>query len=241
MRMFRVIIAALLLTSLAAAQTGGSKQGQAQNATSSSLDRNADPCVDFYQFACGGWVKNNPIPADQSIWSRFGELAERNLNVLHGILEDAAKAEKRTANEQKIGDYYASCMDEDAINKKGAAALKPEFDRINSLKDKTGLPTLLAHLHGEGIGGLFRFGSGSDFKNAKEVIGQADQGGLSLPDRDYYLKDDPKAVQTRKDYVNHVTKMFQLLGDAPDKAAAEAKAVMEIETALAKGAMDRIE
>ncbi len=240
MRMFRVIIVTLLLASLATAQSG-SKQGQAADTTSSALDKTTDACVDFYQFACGGWVKNNPIPADQPIWSRFGQLAERNLNVLHDILEDAAKAEKRTANEQKIGDYYASCMDEDAINKKGAAALKPEFDRINALKDKAGLPALLAHLHGEGIGGLFRFGSGSDFKNAKEVIGQADQGGLSLPDRDYYLKDDPKSVQTRQDYVDHVTKMFKLLGDAPDKAAAEAKAVMEIETALAKGAMDRIE
>src|SRR5258708_1811054 len=242
MGMFRIIIAALLLTSLAAAQTGGSKQGQAApNATSSALDRNADPCVDFYQFACGGWVKNNPIPSDQSIWSRFGELAERNLTVLHGILEDAAKADKRNANEQKIGDYYASCMDEDAINKKGAAALKPEFDRINSLKDKAGLPTLMAHMHGQGIDGLFGFGSGSDFKNAKEVIAQADQAGLSLPDRDYYLKDDAKSVETRKGYVDHVASMFKLLGDAPDKAAAEANAVMNIETALAKGSMDRVE
>jgi len=241
MRMFQVIVAALLLTSLGAAQAGGSKQGQAPDATSAALDRTADPCVDFYQFACGGWVKNNPIPSDQPIWSRFGELAERNLKVLHGILEDAAKAEKRTANEQKIGDYYASCMDEDAINKKGSAALKPEFDRINALKDKAGLPALLAHMHGQGIDGLFGFSSGSDFKNAKEVIAQADQAGLSLPDRDYYLKDDAKSVETRKGYVEHVTNMFKLLGDAPDKAATEAKAVMAIETALAKGSMDRVE
>src|ERR1051325_5267624 len=151
-----------------------------------AMDKSVDPCVDFYQFACGGWVKNNPIPSDQSIWSRFGELAERNRQELRGILEQAAKASKRDANEQKIGDYYSACMDEAAIEKKGAAALKPEFDHINALQDKAGVAELLAHLHGEGINALFSFGSGADFKNAGHVIAQADQGGLSLPDRDYY-------------------------------------------------------
>ncbi|MGZ7055779.1 MAG: M13 family metallopeptidase [Candidatus Angelobacter sp.] len=206
-----------------------------------ALDKSADPCVDFYQFACGGWIKNNPIPADHPIWSRFGELAERNRTVLRGILEDSAKATKRSANEQKIGDYYASCLDEDSINKKGIAVLKPEFDRIAGLKDKAGLPALLAHLHGESIDALFNFYSGADFKNAKEVIAQADQGGISLPDRDYYLKDDPKSVELRKAFSEHVANTFKLLGDAPDKAAADATAVMEIETALAKGSMDRVE
>jgi putative endopeptidase len=196
---------------------------------------------DFYQFACGGWIKNNPIPADQSIWSRFGELAERNRTVLRGILENAAKATNRSANEQKIGDYYATCVDEDSINKKGIAVLKLEFDRIAGLKDKAGLPALLAHLHGEAIDGLFGFSSGADFKNAKEVIAQADQGGISLPDRDYYLKDDPKSVELRKTFSEHVANTFKLLGDAPDKAATEAKAVMGIETALARGSMDRVE
>jgi predicted metalloendopeptidase len=211
------------------------------NSVVTSLDKSADPCVDFYQFACGGWIKNNPIPADQSIWSRFGELAERNRTVLRGILENAAKATNRSANEQKIGDYYATCVDEDSINKKGIAVLKPEFDRIAGLKDKAGLPALLAHMHGEAIDGLFGFSSGADFKNAKEVIAQADQGGISLPDRDYYLKDDPKSVELRKAFSEHVANTFKLLGDAPDKAAMEAKAVMDIETALARGSMDRVE
>ncbi|MGZ7063685.1 MAG: M13 family metallopeptidase [Candidatus Angelobacter sp.] len=211
------------------------------NSVVTALDKSADPCVDFYQFACGGWIKNNPIPADHPIWSRFGELAERNRTVLRGILEDSAKATKRSANEQKIGDYYASCLDEDSINKKGIAVLKPEFDRIAGLKDKAGLPALLAHLHGESIDALFNFYSGADFKNAKEVIAQADQGGISLPDRDYYLKDDPKSVELRKAFSEHVANTFKLLGDVPDKAAADAKAVMEIETALAKGSMDRVE
>jgi putative endopeptidase len=211
------------------------------NSVATSLDKSADPCVDFYQFACGGWLKNNPIPADQSIWSRFGELAERNRAELRGILESAAKAPNRDANEQKIGDYYSTCMDEAAIEKKGIAVLKPEFDRINALRDKSTLPALIAYLHGQGINALFSFGSGADFKNAKQVIAQADQGGLSLPDRDYYLKDDPKSVELRKQYLEHVTNMFKLLGDAPDKAAAEATAVMNVETALAKGSGDRVE
>ena len=241
MRLFRLLVAAFLLTGLVAMNGFAQETKATANPLVSALDKTADPCVDFYQFACGNWKKNNPIPSDQPIWSRFGELAERNREVLRGILETAAKATNRTANEQKIGDYYATCIDEDAINKKGIAVLKPEFSRIDALKDKAGLPALMAHLHGQGIDGLFGFGSGPDFKNAKEVIAQADQGGLSLPDRDYYLKDDASSVQLRKAYLEHVTNMFKLLGDAPDKAAAEAKAVMGIETALAKGATDRVE
>lgn len=240
MRLSRVLIAIIFFMTVA-----GQIPAQESKTTSASvvsaLDKTADPCVDFYQFACGGWMKNNPIPADQSIWSRFGELAERNRQELRGILEAAAKAQNRDANEQKIGDYYSSCMDEAAIEKKGVAVLKPEFDRINALRDKSALPALIAYLHGQGINALFGFGSGADFKNAKQVIAQADQGGLSLPDRDYYVKDDAKSVELRKQYLQHVTNMFKLLGDAPDKAAAEANAVMNVETALAKGSGDRVE
>jgi putative endopeptidase len=238
MRLSLLLTAALLFT---CASMSAQESKTTANSVVTSLDKSADPCVDFYQFACGGWIKNNPIPADQSIWSRFGELAERNRLELRGILESAAKAPNRDANEQKIGDYYSTCMDEAAIEKKGIAVLKPEFDRINALRDKSTLPALIAYLHGQGINGLFSFGSGADFKNAKQVIAQADQGGLSLPDRDYYLKDDPKSVELRKQYLHHVTNMFKLLGDAPDKAAAEATAVMNVEMALAKGSGDRVE
>ena len=247
MRMLRIVIAVLLLTGMNLAQNPAGKHpparaGKIPSFDAAALDKSADPCVDFYQFSCGGWTKKNPVPADQPVWGRFSELAERNRAILHGILEKAAvQTAGRTPNEQKIGDYYASCMDEAAINKKGIAVLKPEFERIDAVKDRNGLPGLVAHLHGEGVNVLFAFGSGADFKNAKEVIGQADQGGLSLPDRDYYLKDDPKSVQLRKAYVQHVTNVFKLLGDSPEKAAAHARAVMSIETALAKGAMDRVE
>lgn len=251
MRMiYRLFVFCCLLAGLALAQTPA---GKAQSQGSSdipkyvpsfdekALDKTADPCVDFYQYSCGGWMKNNPIPSDQPLWGRFNELAERNRAILHNILEDAAKASNRDANEQKIGDFYASCMDEEAINKKGIAVLKPEFDRIAAVKDKAELPAAVGHLQAQGINAFFSFGSGADFKNAKEVIAQADQGGLSLPDRDYYLKDDAKSVELRKAYLEHVTNMFKLMGDAPDKSAAEAKTVMDIETALAKGSMDRVE
>jgi predicted metalloendopeptidase len=246
MRTIRFMAVALVLSGLAAAQAGGKGNGseepkQIPSFDTSALDRTADPCADFYQFSCGGWVKNNPIPADQAVWGRFSELAEYNRQVLHQILENAAKATKRTANEQKIGDYYASCMDEDAINKKGIAVLKPEFDRINGLASKADLPAILAHLHLHQVDVFFNFSSGPDFKNAKEVIGQADQGGLSLPERDYYLKTDPKSVELRQAYQEHVTNMFKLLGDAPEKAAAEAQTVMKIETALAQGSMGVVE
>ncbi len=246
MRMLRFLIAATLFAGLAGmpianGQNRASETKQTPMLDLKALDTSADPCVDFYQYSCGGWMKNNPIPPDQAAWGRFNELAERNRAILREILEDAAKATSRAPNEQKIGDYYASCMDEDAIARKGVAVLKPVFDDINSITDKSQLASLTGRMHRQGVEVLFGFGSGSDFKNAKQVIAQADQGGLSLPDRDYYLKDDPRSVELRKAYVEHVTNMFKLLGDPPEKAAAEAAAVMKIETALAKGAMDRVE
>jgi putative endopeptidase len=239
MRILCLLATALLLCGFCVAQNPAPASSAVPSFDANALDRTADPCVDFYQFACGGWMKNNPIPADQASWSRFAELAERNRATLHEILEQAADPkQKRTANQQKIGDYYASCMDEAAINKNGLAAFKPEFDRINALKSKSELTALIAHLHGEGIPALFGFGSLSDFKNAKMVIAIADQGGLSLPERDYYLRTGEKDVAIQKAYVEHVTNMFKLLGDSPEQAATEANAVMNIETALAKGSME---
>lgn len=235
-----------LLASLAAAQdTGTAKNNQEPvripGFDPALLDRSVDPCVDFYQYSCGPWMKNNPIPADQSTWGQFNELAERNRAILHDILEKAAKASNRKPNEQKIGDFYESCMNEDAINKKGIAVLQPEFKRISALKDKGEIAGLIGHQHSQGIDVFFEFGSGPDFKNANDVIAQADQGGLSLPDRDYYLRDDPKSVELRKAFVAHVAKMFELLGDPAEKAAAEAKVVMTIETDLAKGSMEIVQ
>jgi putative endopeptidase len=204
------------------------------------LDKNIDPCNDFYAYACSKWIAQNPIPADRSSWGRFNELQQRGEYIVRDILERASTDRPgRTANEQKIGDYYASCMDESAIEKAGTKPLAKDFQSIAAVKSKDDLPKEIVRLHGEGANVLFGFDSGADFKNASLIIPQVDQGGLGLPDRDYYFKDDPKSVELRKKYVEHVAKMFVLLGDDPAKAAAEAKVVMDIETALAKGALDQ--
>jgi endothelin-converting enzyme/putative endopeptidase len=186
-------------------------------------------------------MKANPIPADQARWGRFDELGERNRETLHQILEEAAKpSPNRDANTQKIGDYYAACMDEKALDAKGLAPLQPELDRVKNIKDKAQLAEEIAHLHRMGMGALFDFGSGQDFKDSSLVVAQLDQSGLGLPDRDYYLKDDPKSVEIRQKYLTHVQRMFELAGDKPEEAKAHAATVMRLETALAKGSLDRV-
>ncbi len=212
----------------------------------SAMDRTADPCVDFYVYSCGSWIKKNPIPPDQASWSTYGKLEDENRAQLRTILEDAAKATgARNAVTRKIGDYYSSCLDEPAIEKLGVKPLLPELDRIAGLKSKQDLAEYVAtsafppSLYGGGT--LFTFRSNQDYKDSTQVIAEADQGGLGLPDRDYYLKDDAKSEELRKAYVAHVAKMFELLGDKPADAAMEAATVMRIETALAKGQMTRVE
>jgi putative endopeptidase len=204
-----------------------------------AMDKTADPCVDFYQYACGTWLAKNPIPADRPEFARFDELEERNLAILHDILEKASvQSPKRTALEQKIGDYYAACMSEADIEKKGIGPIKPELDRIAALANKDGLAEEVARLQRDGANVLFSFSSEQDFKNANAMIASADQGGLGLPDRDYYVKDDQKSVEARQKYLEHVTNMFELLGDSPEPASGKAQVVMSIETGLARASLD---
>jgi putative endopeptidase len=219
----------------------GSLAQTAPGFSTANMDMTANPCLDFYQYACGTWMANNPVPADQSRWGTFDQLADRNRAVLHGILDKASVNDPgRSAIEQKIGDFYASCMDEAAIDKLGTKPLEPELRRIDAIQSKAAILDALVRLHLLGVGAFFNFTSTPDAKNSMQMIADADQGGLGLPDRDYYLKDDPKTVKLRGEYLAHVQKMLDLAGDAPSQAAAGAKAVLRIETDLAKGSLDRV-
>jgi endothelin-converting enzyme/putative endopeptidase len=205
-----------------------------------ALDTASDPCQDFFQYSCGSWLKDNPVPSDQSRWYRFSELDEHTRGVLRSILAEAAAEKNQTsANARKIGDYYAACMDETAIEAKGAAPLQPELARIDAIKDKSGLAAEIARLQELGAGTLFSFSSAQDYTDASRMIANPDQGGLSLPDRDYYLLDDYK--DERAGYLTHLQNMFGLLGDKPDMAAWEAKTVLKVETELAKASMGRVD
>jgi putative endopeptidase len=206
-----------------------------------ALNRNVDPCVNFYQYACGGWMAANPLPADQSRYGRFDALQERNRTLLKGVLEAAAADQtKRTSLEQKIGDYYAACMDEKTIETKGLAALRPDLNQIAGISDVKKITDVVTHMFLVGSPVFFHFGSEQDEKDSTKVIPVVDQGGLSLPDRDYYLKTDEKSVDLRNKYVALVQKIFEMVGSPTAEAQKKAAAVLAIETELAKGSLDRV-
>src|SRR5271155_282882 len=207
-----------------------------------NLDTTCKPCDNFYQFAMGGWMKDNPIPAEYATWGTFTQLRDSNLSAMRAILEAAAKSNAAPgSNEQKIGDFYASCMDTSAIEAAGLKPIAGELAAIDAINDRKSLDADIALLQREGASVLFRFYSAQDIKDSARVIATASQGGLGMPDRDYYFRDDDKSKQLRADYEQHVAKMLELAGDAPDQAATEAKTVVTIETALAKASRTRVE
>ncbi|MDQ6633789.1 MAG: M13 family metallopeptidase, partial [Gemmatimonadota bacterium] len=208
-----------------------------------NIDRKFGACQDFYMFANNGWIQKNPIPPAFSSWGSFNELSERNNLVLKDVVERAAREAPTTTDPatKKLGTYYSSCMDSTAAERAGIAPISDELSRIAAIGDRAQLKAQIARMHSLGLGSTFGFGSGADAKNARMVIANAVQGGTSLPDRDYYLRDDPAMQSIRTKYVDYMTKLFALAGDAPETAASDAQKVLALETALARGAVPRVQ
>jgi putative endopeptidase len=209
-----------------------------------NMDTSVKPADDFFFYANGGWIKRTEIPPEFSRWGSFNQLIERNNDALHAIAEKAAKtkADPKTAPElQKVGDYYASGMDEKTIDAMRTKPLQDELGKIDALKDRQDVLKEIAHLHMSGVNAFFNFGSGQDDKDSTREIAQAVQGGLGLPDRDYYTKTDDESKKLRDQYVDHVTKMLTLLGEPAAKASDDAKTILALETALAQASRTRVE
>ena len=210
----------------------------------SFMDRSVDPCVDFYAYSCNGWMKQNPIPPDRASWSVYGKTYAENQQFLWGILEQAARPDPaRDADRRRIGDYFAACMDVASVDRAGLEPVRAELDAIAALRSKGEIAALVGRLHSGPVdrGMLFGFGADQDPGDATQVIAFAVGGGLGLPDRDYYTKDDPRSVELREKYRAHVRRTFELAGHPAERAAAEAAVVMRLETALARASLTRVE
>jgi putative endopeptidase len=216
--------------------------GQDTRFSPQRMDTTCKPCEDFYQFVNGNWLKDNPIPAAFPTWGTFSILQQDNRKVLREILEDAGRGGPTASDAAKItGTFYASCMDESRIEVRGIAPIADELSRIDAIKDIQGLRAEMARLHGSGVPAVFQFFSAADRQDSSKTMVVISQGGLSLPNKDYYTKTDEKSKQTRSDFAKHVGRMFELLGHVPERASREAGIVMKIQTELADGSMDPVE
>jgi putative endopeptidase len=238
MKALRGIVSLLLVVAFSVTAILGQSSFSVAN-----MDTKTAACTDFYQYANGGWLATNPIPAAYPAWGVANVLAEKNRDVVHEILEAAAKntAAKKGSNDQKVGDYYASCMDEAKIEADGLKPIQAELDLISKVSDQKSLQAEIAHLHTFGYNAVFGAGSNRDFKNAADVTIGIVQGGLGLPTRDYYFNTDDRSKMIRDEYVKHIAKTFELMGDDPAKAASEAQAVMTLETKLAESSLPPVE
>jgi putative endopeptidase len=244
------LVGLLCTVSFAQANTDSESTPPLQHFNLDQIDHSINPCSDFFQYACHKWIEANPIPADQAGSGTFSKLVIWNVAAVHNTLEDAAKGANRTPAGQKAGDYYASCMDEPTINKLGITPLQPELDRIAKLEDKSQLPEVVASIHqiirpanlnfidAQYQGVLFGIYAIPDFNDASMMLPALDQSGMGMPSREFYLNDDAKSKEIRTNYVNHISKMLELSGESQAQAAKDADSVLEIETGLAKAAMD---
>ncbi len=238
----RIIANGLIILILAACATQSARTPVRAGYDNSALDRSVSACDNFYQFANGGWMKRTPIPAGYSRWGAFYILDESNQQKLHTVVEEAARANAATGtDQQRVGQFYRSCMDEGAIKRAALEPIRADLDRINALRSTSDLPQMLARLHSYAVPVVFGFASTQDYKNTEQVVASIGQGGLGLPDRDYYTKDDTKSKEIRDRYVQHVARMLQLLGDPPEGATKGARDVMNLETALARASMTNVE
>ncbi len=233
---------AVLATIGAAAALGASvplrSRAEAQRAhfegiDPTAMDRTVDPCKDFYEYACGGWLARTKIPSDRGGWGRFDELEEENAARLREILDELA-AGKGDAQLRKAGDFYAACMDEAAVESRGLVGLRAEWERLEAVKDPASLAAAVGRLHAAGFDPLFSLHADQDMKDSSQVVGSLVQGGLSLPDRDYYTNSDPKSLAIQEAYRAHVEKMLGIAGVAPAAAASEARAIFDLEKAMAE-------
>jgi putative endopeptidase len=239
-RLALVPVLALVSAALVSADEPAARKSQG-GFDVAALDRSVDPCVDFYQFACGSWRKANPIPPDETRWGRFNELADRNREVLHQILEAAKDpAKTRSPIEARVGDYYAACMDEKTIESQGRNPIEPLLARVEAVQSRSELFRLLGENDANALPTLFRFGSAPDMHDSTRTIASLAQGGLSLPDRDDYLKDDAKSREKRERFLEHAARMLGLAGEDGEAAKVDAATVMRVETALANASMDRV-
>ncbi len=254
MHLFRIVavLAALAGAALAQAAPSGTSASlpKREHFNPEQVDKALDPCNDFFQYACSKWIKANPIPPDQAGWGTFNSLGLWNVTAVRNTLEQAAAAPNPTPAEQKIGDYYASCIDEASINKAGLTALQPTLDRIAKLQDKSQLPELVAYIHqiirpanlnfidAQYPGVLFGIYAQPDFDDARSVLAAIDQSGMGMPAREFYLKEDEKSKQIREKYLKYVARMLELSGEAQAQAAADSQSILSMETALANAAMD---
>jgi putative endopeptidase len=248
----RSVLLLLLTSSFAVAQSFVADAGTSSSQTpiepkaltlfdAGLIDRTVDPCVDFYRYACGGWLKNNPIPSDQSIWDRFSELQERNSYLLYTDLKKAADS-PHTALQRKYGDYFAACMNSDLVDRLGSRPMLPLFARIDAVHDKKEIAAVAAYLTANTTTAiLFRFAVEQDQVDSSKQILAIHQGGLTLPDRDYYLEDNPRMADIRDKYRAFIVDVLKLAGDSENQAKSEAGQVLDIETALAQASLSRVE